>query len=680
MWDPKLYMRLFKENFGNTYNMPKVKIKKVPQAASGLQIEGNQAKPLSESTILLGGKPHSEGGTGIFFEGQQVEAEKGEILNVNNQGDLIVLGNLKIPGTNTKFKSAGKKIGEEEGKATRQNDKAQDLISLNDPYDKYEALSFNAGQVKMDAANQKLKRANQEKELLGNLQQMILDGSERLGIKPEKFEKTIAKNGATMQNGGSLFTQPTANPFVYQVPDWRTAQYTPPGVPFIPTPLESVAPNAQGTLAQRNNNPGNLRFANQKGATKGDKGFAKFDSYEAGYEALLNDLKSKQTGKTRTGLKPTSSLQDLINVYAPKADNNDPTSYANTVARSLGVTPNTPISGLDTKRLADAMAQVEDRAYAISKGNAPTPQQPPVQQQYTEPTDPTPYQRPLLPLEQVGISQPQTNIRTQYINPQTQQFQDEAPAYMQPAAPYGRPEQILPSLADRNRLNPLDFLPEIGAILDRPDYVQGQQYTPELLSPTSYSFQDQINQNASTFNGLARNFANNPEALAQLAAGQYQANQSVLGNEFRQNQQAYNAVTNQNNQILNSAELQNIQLNDQQYVRQSQAAANTDQNRQNALNSISNKYAQNRAQNNDLRMVENMFNYRPDQNMQLQNYNWTDFNNSTAQPMSQPNTPEAIALQTQQAKAQKAAYEAEAARQRAAKKNTNFFSNIFGRR
>lgn len=859
----------------------KVKIKKVPQQRTnnGLTVENNAVTPLSPQTFNLGGKPHSEGGTDINFNGVTIEAEKNEPVSLNNRGDLVVFGGLTIPGTKTKFKTAAKKIGEQEGKATKQGDKGQELIALNDPYDKYEALSFNSGVVKNDAAAQKLRQANQEKELLGNLQQMILDGSQVLGVKPEEFEKSmknggqIAQSGKTImvndrndprykayqdslsayneltnmkkyvlelskdfpgtttlvegnwndflehqstlknkegqryvgwsnpqlnngykgntamravvpppsqkvslrpapqplearsfaeptanfetsllqwdnvpmqgvfpvygqdnkligtwdqngqgtqfypvnnplrdtpytqeelktlpkdteiiegrtqiknirrkkaQSGATLFQHPTTNPFSFQLPDWRTAQYAPP--PFTPTPLEAVAPNEQGTLAQRNNNPGNLRFNNQKGATKGDRGFAKFNSYEEGYQALLNDLKAKQTGKSRTGLKSSSTLQDLINVYAPKADNNDPTSYANTVAKQLGITPGTPIGDLNTDQLAKAMAQVEDRAYAASRGNTP-------QQQVQTPTpvyegDPTPYQRPLIPLEQVGLPPVNTSIRTQYINPETQQFQDQAPSYMQQAPQYTQPRSTepLPSLADRNKLGIMDFLPEIGAILDRPDYVPLQQYTPNLLQNTSYSFQDRLNANQSSFNTLSRNFANNPEALSVLAGQAYQANQQVLGDEFRTNQASYNQVQNQNNQILNSAELQNIQLRDQQAQRQATASAITDQNRQNALNSISNKYAQNRAQNNDLRLVENMFNYRPDQNMQLQNYNYYDFNQGAIQPQPIGGTPEEIKLQTQRAKAERAQYEADIARQKAAKKNTNIFSNLFGRR
>jgi hypothetical protein len=41
----------------------------------------------------------------------------------------------------------------------------------------------------------------------------------------------------------------------------------------------------------------------------------------------LTDLGNKCTGHTTTGLKPTSTLAELINVWAPPSDGNDPHAY-----------------------------------------------------------------------------------------------------------------------------------------------------------------------------------------------------------------------------------------------------------------------------------------------------------------------------------------------------------------
>ena len=94
-----------------------------------------------------------------------------------------------------------------------------------------------------------------------------------------------------------------------------------------------------GSLAYINNNPGNLIYASQSGATQGSGGFAKFPDYSTGYQALLNQIQLYASrGMT---------IQDMMNVYAPAGQgSNDPTAYAATVAASLGVSPDTPLTDL----------------------------------------------------------------------------------------------------------------------------------------------------------------------------------------------------------------------------------------------------------------------------------------------------------------------------------------------
>jgi len=103
-------------------------------------------------------------------------------------------------------------------------------------------------------------------------------------------------------------------------------------------------------LAKVNNNPGNLRLAGQKGAVQGKGGFAKFPTPQAGAQALYDDLKAKITGNSpaiRSKLgRDAETLAEVISVYAPKEDYNDPKSYAQFVAKKLGVSPNEPVGNL----------------------------------------------------------------------------------------------------------------------------------------------------------------------------------------------------------------------------------------------------------------------------------------------------------------------------------------------
>jgi hypothetical protein len=96
-----------------------------------------------------------------------------------------------------------------------------------------------------------------------------------------------------------------------------------------------------GTLAYRNRNPGDLRDAYGN--------YRVFQTFAEGYSALLDDLRHKFLGRTRTGLGPDSTLLDLFMKYAPPADNNPTQEYTNFVcdwvakATGVSVTPETKL-------------------------------------------------------------------------------------------------------------------------------------------------------------------------------------------------------------------------------------------------------------------------------------------------------------------------------------------------
>lgn len=100
-----------------------------------------------------------------------------------------------------------------------------------------------------------------------------------------------------------------------------------------------------------NNNPGDIRGA--------DGNFIKFATPLEGQAALYNDLTTKMTGKSRTGLKPESTLYEFVQKYAPKGDGgNDPLSYTAALANQLKVSPDT--------KLSDLMPRIDDFAKAIA--------------------------------------------------------------------------------------------------------------------------------------------------------------------------------------------------------------------------------------------------------------------------------------------------------------------------
>jgi hypothetical protein len=110
-----------------------------------------------------------------------------------------------------------------------------------------------------------------------------------------------------------------------------------PNAAVIASTIQQVEGYYPGTLAYTNNNPGNLIYVGQAGATPGAGGFAAFPSYDAGYQALLNQIQNY----ANRGL----TIDQMMNLYAPAGQGtNNPTAYANTIASALGVSTDTTVA------------------------------------------------------------------------------------------------------------------------------------------------------------------------------------------------------------------------------------------------------------------------------------------------------------------------------------------------
>lgn len=83
-----------------------------------------------------------------------------------------------------------------------------------------------------------------------------------------------------------------------------------------------------GSRSNRNRNPGNLRASAHVGHTMDAEGYCVFVGVVDGSLALLQELTAKVTGNNKHGITPESTLDDLMNVYAPAADRNQPHPYA----------------------------------------------------------------------------------------------------------------------------------------------------------------------------------------------------------------------------------------------------------------------------------------------------------------------------------------------------------------
>lgn len=99
------------------------------------------------------------------------------------------------------------------------------------------------------------------------------------------------------------------------------------------------------------------------------RGFKTFSSYEEGRAALEHQLELYKTGKTRQPIKPNSTLYQTMSIYAPASDKNNPQQYAKFIADKLGISIDTPISNVDTKKWADAIEQMEGNKVGHNPGN-----------------------------------------------------------------------------------------------------------------------------------------------------------------------------------------------------------------------------------------------------------------------------------------------------------------------
>ena len=98
-----------------------------------------------------------------------------------------------------------------------------------------------------------------------------------------------------------------------------------------------------GTVAQRNHNPGNLVWSPYQIGTK--DGFALFLTDDDGWKALKYQLQLIFDGKSKY-YRPDMTIQDFINVWASTSPYNERVAYAQYIANHFGVSPDTRLNQL----------------------------------------------------------------------------------------------------------------------------------------------------------------------------------------------------------------------------------------------------------------------------------------------------------------------------------------------
>ena len=122
----------------------------------------------------------------------------------------------------------------------------------------------------------------------------------------------------------------------------------------------------------RNNNLGNLVFANQEGAVleapnaKGEQRFARFNTPEEGIRALANQVSSYYNGTSAAaGHQKLQTVSSIISKWAPPTENNT-NQYIENVSKYLGVSPNDKIDVSNPEVMTHLV-----RAIATKEGGNP---------------------------------------------------------------------------------------------------------------------------------------------------------------------------------------------------------------------------------------------------------------------------------------------------------------------
>ena len=104
---------------------------------------------------------------------------------------------------------------------------------------------------------------------------------------------------------------------------------------------------------ERNNNPGNLYFAGQAGASLESPGgrFARFETSFDGLRALSRQL-MLYAGR---GI---NSVEKIISTWAPASDNNNTTAYIQAVSQRLGVDPRVALNMNDPQTMSALMSSI----------------------------------------------------------------------------------------------------------------------------------------------------------------------------------------------------------------------------------------------------------------------------------------------------------------------------------
>lgn len=610
------------------------------------------------------GPSHENGGIPLSYNGKQVEVEGKESGFMGHDGSYNIMGNMKVPGSSSKFKDVFKEIAKVEKKNAKKEQIGTDLINNNDPKKAYQGLSFNTGKVLHDATIQTQMHLDQHKEKLANLQNAILDFAEKTDMEPKVVAKMYggkAKYGMKIAKDGDKVTSSNMFDHKYDEVINKSKKYLQDMYPGHDVDIYQASGDRDITTQAKKKKTG----ASQTTVSLHNAGAAR--DYHIYVDGKLIDNKNHEAYKK--SIWRAADESGLYHLNDAKPSKEGPTPFGNTDPYHISmVRESNDHTGY--KRLMEQYPQVMETPLFkktekyISKSKDPIAKI--VYQQMQEARSKKHYFGGNIAKDGITMDgdDPETNTTDKGYHYKKNYFKDFTPdggptstqidrvpvrgynpspdsdqaagleimpvpntdqlkenLNNQTPGEYKQVPNYIPTLEEkpekfnkfRNRVGIGDVLPEISELFDQPRSVSRQEFNPQLYSPYQVSFEDRIAGNQGDFNAIQRASSHNPATLGALAAQKYNSDNQVRGEEFRTNQGISDRVENQNIQLLNSVREQNLQEGDKQFVRQEQAYENTKANRNSAMVSIADKIAKNRASNAEIKMYEDwkQFAYDP---------------------------------------------------------------------
>jgi hypothetical protein len=575
-------------------------------------ISRNPYMPGTGETIMFRGKSHDEsdgnGNTGIgvkYGKGQHdsytdyaeygsqnadadVEVERGEpaaeLQDPNGEKNLTVYGNLKIPNQyltllndprakGKKFKNYINEISKDEAKQTKLIDKSTNQLNDLDVRSSFDKLKFDALSSSIKGANMKLKDIADKKKNAAYLQNAINDTAEEHGLVADdlargkvKYDKEALQDYA--EYGKTIPQAKDGDKLTFKSEKEARQKGFKKGKDGV---------WRKTTIVSKGNKKETKVAEAMVAIPKGQRQDSKTGLWGKVTQKEFEELKKNNPWYNWVGFDPKNE-QQVLNFQETFNEK------AKEVGSTARITPD--------KRLGEQTASAKlDLNKKSEPGESAT--------------------------EVAEVDEPDKTYKTT----------DYKRSVLMDVA-----NQILPFIrpTDQEPLSPRQLMGEMYALsTNQLEPVQAQGYQPDLASPYDISLQDQMNEITAQTRAAQKMAQGNPAAQALIAGQAYDAINKVKGEEFRANQAMQSGVYNQNRAALNDAKLKNLDIYDRQYTRQEQAKSNTKAIAKSALESISDKYTQNKAANRQLGVYENLYNYRYDPAGRAINMN----------PLFQPNMP-----------------------------------------